>query len=175
MPVVRIAVGKRGTRVAAFQASTGPTRPWRCQRNIKAAIERIANPNGMAVQEKNFRVPKTVKTDETTAQPNIKSLSDLRLGPAATAPSDAMRNVTPNKLAMPMSWGNDAEKLFMRAAIIPKKPHNKGSLCHAFHGRTQQQSIKTHRIAPKRLFFGAPLGRVMEAADRRQFFGKFGE
>jgi hypothetical protein len=103
MPVVRIAVGKRGTRVAAFQAPAGPTRPWRCQRNIKAAIERIANPNGMAVQEKNFRVPKTVKTDETTAQLKIKSPSDLRLGPAATAPSDAMRNATPNKLAMPMS------------------------------------------------------------------------
>ena len=96
MPVVRIAVGKRGTRVAAFQAPAGPTRPWRCQRNI-------ANPNGMAVQEKNFRVPKTVKTDETTAQLKIKSPSDLRLGPAATAPSDAMRNATPNKLAMPMS------------------------------------------------------------------------
>jgi hypothetical protein len=57
----------------------------------------------MAVQEKNFRVPKTVKTDETTAQLKIKSPSDLRLGPAATAPSDAMRNATPNKLAMPMS------------------------------------------------------------------------
>jgi len=51
---------------------------------------------------------------------------------------------------MPMSWGNDAEKLFMKAAIIPDNPYNEEKLCHAFlvgHSSNLSKHIESYQNA----------------------------